>query len=495
MRADLAPIALTALFGFAGLGVLAALDFVKPSLSEVLGALGLAYLVGVGAVLLPAIGLLTLGVAVRLPGLVALCAAIGLAGIGVAARRRGCLRGLIHRPSWSRRGLGLDVLVAAVFLVTFGMYAVLGFQHASVLPLDAWDAWAIWTNKAVALVEWGGLRPEFFASPAYSYMHLDYPVLMPLYEAIYFRAAGTVNTQAVHVHFWTLLIAFVWAAGFIASRVTRPALWAPILVAFALAPGVSSQLLTLYADVPVAIFLCIGILLLGLWLSDRRPAELALATLFLATAANIKNEGLVAGLAALVVLALVVVVSPPPQLTRVRALGPALAALAGFIVGVLPWRIWMESHHITGDLPVRDALDPSFLWDRSDRVWPSIEALAGQLVLQERWFYVVPLALAVVAVCLAIGVLRQVAAFYLLTGVMVFAGLIWAYWISPNDLGWHLSTSVDRVATSVVFVGLAALLHLSGALERVAPARDRAKSGAAPMGDSEAASRVESHPV
>jgi hypothetical protein len=447
-------------------------------------------------VLLPAIALLTLGVgAVRLPALVALCAVIGFAGMAVAVRRSGGLRGAIQRPSWSRRDLGLDVLVAAAFLLAFGVYAVLGFRHASVLPLVRWDAWSIWASKAIALVEWGGLRPEFFASPAYGYQHLDYPVLMPLYEAVYFRAAGTVDTQAVHVHFWTLLVAFVWAAGFVASRVTRPALWAPILVAFALAPGVSSQLLTLYADVPVAMFLCIGFLLLGLWLSDRRPAELGLATLFLATAANIKNEGLVAGLAALVVLTLVVAVSPPPQLTRVRALGPALAALAGFLIGVLPWRIWIASHDISGDLPIRDALDPSFLIDRAHRVWPSIEALVGQLVLQGRWFYVVPLALAVVAVCLAMGVLRQVAAFYLLTGVMVLAGLTWAYWISPNDLGWHLSTSVDRVATSVVFVGLAGLLHLSGALERVAAGRDRTRSVGAPTGDSHAASRVERHPV
>ena len=474
MRADLAPIVLAALFGFAGLGVLAALDFVKLSLGGILAALGLAYLVGVAAVLLPAIALVTLGVAVRLPAVVGLCALIGLAGMAVAVSRRGGLRITIRRSSRPGKGLELDVLVAAVFLVAFGLYALLGFRHASVLPLDTWDAWSIWTRKALALTQWDGLRPEFFASPAYGFVHLDYPILMPLYEAVYFRAAGTVDTQAVHVHFWTLLVAFVWAAGFVASRVARAALWAPILVAFALAPGVSGQLLTLYADVPVAIFLCLGCLFLGLWVGDCRPADLMLATLLLGAAANIKNEGLVAGFAAIVVLVVVVAVSPPPQLTRLRAVGPALLAMAGFIVAILPWRIWTASHDISGDLPVRDAVNPSFLVDRADRGWPAVKALVGQLVLQDRWFYVVPLALTVAAICLAVGVLRRAAAFYLATGMMVFTGLAWAYWISPNDLGWHLATSVDRVVSSVVFVGVAALLHLSGGLERLAAARRRA---------------------
>ena len=62
-----------------------------------------------------------------------------------------------------------------------------------------------------------------------------------------------------------------------------------------------------------------------------------------------------------------------------------------------------------------DGLDPSFLADRVDRVWPSVEALARELVLPDRWFYLVPLALAVAAICLGLGVLRRVAAFYAVT--------------------------------------------------------------------------------
>ena len=101
----------------------------------------------------------------------------------------------------------------------------------------------------------------------------------------------------------------------------------------------------------------------------------------------------------------------------------------------------------------------AYLADRTERIAPAIAALNTQLAA---WGWVVPLALAAALV----GVLgreeRRAAGFYLVTGLGFYAVLIWTYWISPQDLAWHLETSAGRVIVSLVFVALAALVHLVG---------------------------------
>ena len=45
---------------------------------------------------------------------------------------------------------------------------------------------------------------------------------------------------------------------------------------------------------------------------------------------------------------------------------------------------------------------------------------------------------------------------------------MWAYWISPYDLDYHLRTSAHRVVTGLVFVMVAAVLQLAGQLAALA---------------------------
>ena len=76
-----------------------------------------------------------------------------------------------------------------------------------------------------------------------------------------------------------------------------------------------------------------------------------------------------------------------------------------------------------------------------------------------------PLGVAVVLAALIAGAARRVALFYLGSMALISAMIVWAYWIAPTELGWHIGTSVGRVSTTVVFVALAGLLHLAGELE------------------------------
>ena len=63
---------------------------------------------------------------------------------------------------------------------------------------------------------------------------------------------------------------------------------------------------------------------------------------------------------------------------------------------------------------------------------PSLRSLYAQLIDQTSWLWVIPLGLVVTAFCLTVDRMRGIAAFYLASGVLTFAALVWAYWASPT---------------------------------------------------------------
>jgi hypothetical protein len=364
----------------------------------------------------------------------------------------------------------LEQKLAVVTLAAFGVFAIVGIFSVGNWPVDQYDAWNIWTRKAELLFVRPHLPLEVFKSAAYygggnapGNLHPDYPLLLPMLEAIHLRGLGRLDVRQVHEVLWLLLIAFVWAGGFLASRISRAAVWSVLLCGTALL--VAGLLLSAYADVPMALFLGTGVLSLGLWLEFGARRDLAVALLLLGGAAGIKNEGLLGAVAALFV-ALVVVLSRRER-ERVREL--VVAALAFAAIAVIPWRLWLSAHGLKGDLPLGKGLDPGFLVDRFSRVWPSMGALHDRLVIRESVAI-----FAAIGIALAIARLRgptrsPVAAFYLATGVLYYLALVWAYWISPLPLRFHLQNSVSRVTLGLGFIGLAAILQMCNAVRTAAP--------------------------
>jgi hypothetical protein len=460
MRANFGPVAADALFVLAGFGVLNAVGFLRNSLWDALAAIGLAFLAGVSFVVMVAIGLLAVGVPFRLPTFVALSLASG--GVGLLVRREwlGMLR--LRRPAAADlRSLlsrtNPQAWIACFTLVAFAVYAVIGSFMARVRPLVEWDSWSIWGRKGEMLFHSGSLPTEFFTSPAYMFMHADYPILVPVFESIHFRAMGTTDTQAIHWQFWILLVAFVWAIIYLGLRRGTLHEWLPLAIVVSIVPAVSSQLLTAYADIPMALFLALGVLLLGEWLATGDGRLLALSSLFLAASANTKNEGMMAAVVALVVAGAVIVIGH--RSSRLRPLGLGVAA---FVVGIVPWRVWIAAHGIHGDIPVLKGLNPSYLGDRADRIWPSVKSLYMQVIDQAGWLYVIPIGAALALVCLFVGQRRSIAAYYLATGLIAFGALVWVYWISPTEpLSYYLATSAYRVVAVLAAIAFAALLQLA----------------------------------
>jgi hypothetical protein len=463
MRTVVGIAGVTVLFALAGHGVLLAAGLTRLRLRTLLSATGLAYMAGVAATMLLGIVFLTLGGELSLPAFVILALLVCGAGVALELRRgraAGVQRGaepvapearvVASRPEKVVIGVGIALLVAIL---------VAGLVAAGVRPLAEWDGWSIWTRKAVVLAS-SGLDERLFGGLPYAFMHPDYPVLLPLFESLHFRAMGVADGQAIHAALWILLLATLGSVAYLGSRFARIWVWLPVVLALAFGSTFAGQLMTAYADVPLALFAIPGVLCLGLWLRDLDWRYLALGCLLLGAVANVKNEGVLLMVAAFVAAALVLAVGRVwPALIR---LGLGFGAL--LVVAVVPWHVWTAANDIKSNLPISKGLDPGYLSDRSDRIVPSFKALYPMLE-SGGLSYVVPLAVALVLVGLATAGLRRVAAFYLLAGLGTLFSVVWAFVITNDTLAYQISTSASRVVMGVTAVGVAALLQLGGLLD------------------------------
>jgi hypothetical protein len=319
-------------------------------------------------------------------------------------------------------------------------------------PLDDYDGWAIWGMKAKALFELGWADPALFAADAARAAHLDYPLLLPSLEAVASRAMGEFDARLVHVQFLLIGVAGVAAIFSLLRGRVRPWILWPCLLALVAAPAVSGQLLTAYADVPLALFVAAGLLAGARWIEDREPRTLALSTLFLGAACLTKNEGIVFTGAALLALVL-----------ATRRVKPVL--WSGLVVALLllPWQVWLAVHDIRSDTALSlDALDVSH---------PGIGPAALHILLDfalslDEW----PLLLGVFVVAVLAAAGSRLAVFAWGFALASILGLAWIYVVSETEYSLYLSFSGDRVIASVL-VGAAALtpLLLEEGLSRIDP--------------------------
>lgn len=458
MRQLVGPIVLHSGLLLAGLGLLWAIRIVPVlTVRRVLAAGGLAYLTGVAAVGQVCVLLLVLGVPFSLPTVGLVCAAFA-APLVVALRRRAPAA-----PASSASQppvLGLEKWLAAATLTGFAVVLVVGLVSVGLQALP-YDAWNLWGRRAKLFFLSEQLPLDVFQGLAYNLngtIHPDYPIVLPLFESMHLRALGRFDASAIQVALWTFWGAFVWAACYLGGRVTRPLVWA--LVVPAAAVMVIGPLTSAYADVPVALYICVGVLVLGLWVETTSRSYLALAVIMLGGAAGFKNEGLTAAAAAFLAAgALVVLRRQWPRVRDLAIAGAAWAALA-----VIPWRLWTAAHDLRGDIPITSGFSPSFLADRTDRVRPSIAALYEQLINRTSIAVFVSFGIALAVARLGRRHHSPAAAFYLAVGVLYFTAIVWTYWISPLDLTFHIGNSVGRISVGFGFIAVAAILHLSGAL-------------------------------
>jgi hypothetical protein len=440
----------------AGLGLLPLLGIAR-SWRELVARSGLAYLCGLVLAGIVAANLALVRVSFGWIGLSVL--AVLTAGAG-AWRLRGSERPVWGRPGW------LTLAGSAVLLAVFVEYA----RAFAVAPLDRYDAWAIWALKGRALYELGWADPVVFAGSEYRFANLDYPLLLPALEAIDFHAMGSFDTRLLHLQFLFILAAGCLAlVALLRDRTPQLVLW-PAVVAIALAPAVFDQLLTAYADIPLALIFAVGLAAAGRWLVTNERWALALATLFFAGAVLTKNEGTLFVAAVFVALAIV-------AWSRVRSLVAAAAVVA---LVLLPWKIYVWIYDLQDiNYSLADSFDLDHLDGRLGIGPIAFRTLGAELVDPLQWGLLAPVFAVLLIAAFATG-LRALPLFAAVSTLVAWLGLSWIYVISHHEHSAYLSSTKERVIASIV-LGAAALIPLLAGetwARASAPATDRLRSDA-----------------
>jgi len=407
--------------------------------------LGVAYPAGLVVVTIPASYLALLRVPVSLTATL-----VGVVIVGAAAFRSRLWRGLgfgiaLRRPRLSAGSIagGAIGLVLAVLL----LYAARTFATR---PFIEWDSWVVWMSKARLLYENPSAAPAALRSGNYG--QSPYPLGLPTIEALSFSAMGKFDGTLLGVQFLLLASAFpvaLWSLLRSHARAWMIALAALVTMG---APQLLFQLLTRYADVPLGIFVGLGLAAGASWLISERDERWLLGcfALFLGMAGITKNEGLLFSAAAGV--ALLAASWSTPDRARLRDAG---VAVAGMLAVMLPWRVYCSAYGLsTPDYDLAHATDPSYLRAHADRVWPAATELWHQATIVHSWgllTWVILLAL-LTAVLAAEWRLVTFAGLWL---VLAISGLLLTYWVSTLPVESNLTNTSFRTIVSLLIGGVA----------------------------------------
>ncbi|MDX6525917.1 MAG: hypothetical protein QOI43_1428 [Gaiellales bacterium] len=443
MRSLLGLCAADVLLSLLGAGVLMAVGTWDrlPRMSRV----GPSLLVGFAASAVALPPLLYAGIAPT-PLVVGAIAAIAL-GAGSALRRR--------REQRALDASGGGLLAGLIFAVLIAPFVV----RAALEPMLKFDAYADWSLKARLIYGHGGLILGAFDPDTlgrlYQAGHREYPLGLPTTEAFAFHMAGGTGSRIVHLQCVLVFVAFAATAWSMLRPRVDAAILGGVLCLLVVAPSLHTQILSTYADVPLACFWALAAVALGLWFAGDGDDRLALATLLAAAALATKQEGLVLD-ASLFAIALAYGV------TRSRRNVPSLALAVGVIVvTALPWQIRV---HALG-LHDADIAPSGARMARQAGSLPTIvHRLAGELV-GARWPAIVPLAVGV-ALWLAWARRDRLALAFLgvLTAAMI--GLAVIYWNARIPVAGLLVQSAERVVTGPVFLAVVTLPLLLDRLAR-----------------------------
>jgi hypothetical protein len=432
-----------------GVAALVALRFVTTA-RETWFRLGVAYLFGVAVLTVPAsyFALLRVPVGWTATG-------VGLIVLALAATRFGQHRNGWRLPSGFRIARpSVETAVGAAIAAVAAVLLLYAARTFAARPLVDWDSWAVWTAKARLLYADPSLAPAALRSGNYG--QTPYPLALPTLQSLGFGAMGRYDGTLIGVQFILLACGFPLALWSLLREWARP--WTIALAALAVvgAPQVLYQLVTHYADVPLGLFVGLGLAAGAAWL--LAPAEdawlLGCFAVFLGLAGLMKSEGFLFALAGAVALAVATI-----QRGDRGRLVRAAAGIGALLAIVLPWRVYCAAYGLsTPDYDLGHVTDISYLRAHSDRVRPAATELWRQLTAMNKWGLLVW----VILLALAAGALTaswRLLAFTTTWLVLAAGGLLMTYWVSTLPLGSNLTNTSYRTIVSLL-IGGAALVPL-----------------------------------
>lgn len=359
----------------------------------------------------------------------------------------------------------VSLIFCGIFIVSVIDIVILSIAS----PHGYWDAWSIWNMRARFIFRAGQYWTDAFSAHL-SWSHTDYPLLVPLSVARCWKYAGY---ESVVMPILTAGFFCMATIGIMTSSLSliydkqRGSLAGLILLG---TPFFIVHSASQYADIPLAFYMLAALALLCMY--DRNQENtglLFLAGLLSGLAAWTKNEGalFLAGAAIGQFFAVV------PG----RGWKPYLARMGVFFKGALPILLILAYYKLrlalAGDLFAADRTPAAILGGIIDlRRWLFI---AGEFCKEGarfgKWPGLFIPALALSAVFFSIKISQKDKANITGTAVslaVILLGYYFIFLITPHDVAWHLSTSLDRLFLQIWPAAVFLFFQLVALPERIA---------------------------
>lgn len=341
-----------------------------------------------------------------------------------------------------------NVKLHTLFLICLGIACFYVIASNVSKPHGGWDAFAMWNLKANFLSNnvnfWSSSNTELV-----KYIHVDYPLLLP--SAISFLSFSPLP-QIAPIFLCLLFtigtsLLFLDPIFTVLSSPKRLMACLVLMVNLSFLKFGSNQ----YADIPLAFFLLAGILSILKARESHNLKLYLLAGMFLGAQLWTKNEGAL-------YLVLLVLITSFSIITN-RDLNKKRKAFVAILTGILPFLLTLfhfkTSVMVSNDLSINSPSDYLEKMTDSSRYLTILSRFTDTTVnLSSTIFQPVILFIIAIAVIYINRTSFQAHSntsswlgWFLIVSIAAFFGI---YLITPQNLNWHLNTSLNRIFMQVL---------------------------------------------
>ena len=305
-------------------------------------------------------------------------------------------------------------------------------------PLVDWDARSIWFFHAKMIFSSGTIGElAGWTHTSVGFSHPDYPKLVP-------ALAGQINYV---VGFWneylpkiSILILFIPTTIWIMTFAKKSLSFLFLVISIPL--GFYPWIWNGYMDGLLAIYVSIALLLMGRYFHNSQKIDLISVFLILFVIINIKNEGVLASIAILFIFIIIQLITKNIDVLNYFSITKRYFLFG--LISLLPfllWNFYKSQWGLTNDLAIGLSQTIQNIYNRlQDGSY--IMILSKSFSEMSSWLLI--LGLLLIASVIRSKTPDKAAFFPLLSTLIVFIGIFSVYLLTPNDLIWHLDTSISR---------------------------------------------------
>jgi hypothetical protein len=347
--------------------------------------------------------------------------------------------------------LNLTTILATLVFIIIGLSFLENWQSESFqTPFGDWDAWAIWNLRAGFIASGGEWLKGF--SHELTWSHPDYPLLLPLNVA---RMWVLLGERSVLVPILLGLIFQLSLVGFLTTsvRIFRGYLQGIIAGILGLVLVFTSLNFKLYADIPIAYYFLAtnALIFFSEVRSTNKPKYLILAGFLIGASLWTKNEGWAFLISIILSKLLMDLVSRNKLSQSAKWWGYLLAGLLPVLLVTLYFKIAIAP---PGD--ILTGLDLTIIKTKiltASRYLTIFRYTGNQFINYGN--LIIPLLPLLLIYGIIVGISFpkvQTRGIIFLTLRILFLGIIYffVYLLTPKDLNWHLSTSIERLVTQIM---------------------------------------------